>query len=155
MIKNKFGIFTILFTILALALLGKPLGGFINKLKDSDDWKAVLKETWDQIVIYSKKAGRSATREVLKVYCCITGDTLPIEDRILLLAGITYIIIPSDIIPIKKYGILGILDDAAVIAYVENKLKRCITPEINEKVESTLTKWFGPEIVHDPVLPAE
>lgn len=155
MFKNKFGIFTILFTILALALLGKPLGGFIKKLKDSDDWKSALKETWGQIVIYSKKAGRSATREVLKVYFSVTGDTLPIEDRIILLAGITYIIIPSDIIPIKKFGILGILDDAAVIAYVENKLKRCLTPEINEKVESTLTKWYGPEIVHGPVLPAE
>lgn len=155
MIKNKVGIFTILFTILALALLGKPLGGFIRKLKDSDDWKEVLRETWDQIVIYSKQAGRSATREVLRVYFSITGDTLPIEDRIILLAGIIYIVIPSDFVPVKKYGILGILDDAAVLAYVENKLKHCMTPEINEKVESTLTKWFGPELVLEPVRPAE
>lgn len=153
MYKSKFGIFTILFTILALALLGKPLSGFVKKLKGSEDWKAVLKETWDQIVLYSKKAGRSATREVLKVYYAITGDTLPIEDRIILLAGITYIIIPGDFVPIRKFGILGILDDAAVFAYIENKLKKCMTPELNEKVESTLTKWFGNEIVTEPIIP--
>ena len=153
MYKSKLGIFTILFTILALALLGKPLSGFVKKLKDSEDWKAVLKETWDQIVLYSKKAGRSATREVLKVYYAIAGDTLPIEDRIILLAGIIYIIIPGDLVPIRKFGILGILDDAAVFAYIENKLRKCMTPELNEKVESTLTKWFGNEIVTEPVIP--
>ena len=115
------------------------------------NWESVLRETWDQIVIYSKKAGRDATREVLKVFFSITGDSLPVEDRIILFAGITYIILPSDILPVKKFGILGILDDAAVFAYVENKLKRCMTPEINEKVESTLTKWFGHELVVEPI----
>lgn len=151
--KNKFSTFTILFTILALALMGKPLGNFVKKIKDGEDWKAVLKETWDQIVICAKKAGRDATREVLKVFYAITGDTLPIEDRLILLAALTYIIIPGDLIPVRKFGILGIVDDAAILAYIENKLKKCMTPDLNDKVESTLTKWFGNEIVTDTIIP--
>lgn len=155
MYKKQFGIFAFLFTILALALMGKPLSKFVKKLKDSDDWKVVLQETWDQIVLYSKKAGRSATRQILKVYYAITGDTLPIEDRIILLAGITYIIVPGDLIPVKKYGLLGILDDAVVLAYIENKLKKCMTPELNDKVETTLTQWFGNELVTETIIPGE
>ncbi len=152
MFKSKFGFFTILFTILALALLEKPVSGFIKKVKGGEDWKAVLKDTWNRIVLYSRKAGRSATREVLKLYFAITGDTLQIEDRIILLAGLTYIVIPGDLVSIRKFGLLGVLDDAVVLAYIENKLMKCMTPELNEKVESTLTQWFGNEIVTELVM---
>lgn len=44
-------------------------------------------------------------------------------------------------------GLLGILDDAAVIAYVYNRISKKITVEITNKVEETLDNWFGAEAV--------
>ena len=43
--------------------------------------------------------------------------------------------------------LLGVLDDVAVAAWIYNKIGDSITPAIERKVEETLDKWFGPEII--------
>ena len=50
-------------------------------------------------------------------------------------------------VPRKVLGFLGILDDAAVIAYVYKKISSKITAEITNKVNDTLDQWFGGEVV--------
>jgi uncharacterized membrane protein YkvA (DUF1232 family) len=42
---------------------------------------------------------------------------------------------------------LGILDDAAVVAYIYKKVSNKVTAEITNKVEDTLDRWFGAEAV--------
>lgn len=148
---NKNTIITILLTILALALLGRPIDDFVNKLKGRSDWKTLLDDAWDHIVLYSRKAGRNASREVLRVYFAVTSDFLPMADRLILIAALIYVVIPDDFLPVKRFGLVGIIDDAAVVAYMENKLRRCMTKELNEKVESILYKWFGPERVFEKI----
>lgn len=129
-----------------------PFGNFFNRIRNKEEWSATLKNIWDHIVLYSKNAGRDATREVLKAFFIIKESSIPLEERIILLAGITYIVIPNDLLPAKKLGVLGLLDDATVMAYVDRKLRKSMTPEINDKVESTLNQWFGPEYVYTKIL---
>ena len=129
-----------------------PFGNFFNRVRDKEEWSATLRNIWDHIVLFSKTAGRSATREVLKAFFIIKDGSIPLEERIILLAGITYVVIPNDLLPAKKFGILGILDDATVMAYINRKLHQCMTPDINDKVESTLNQWFGPEYVFTKIL---
>ena len=62
-------------------------------------------------------------------------------------AGIIYIVVPSDLLPRKILGLLGILDDAAVAAWLYNKVGSKITPDIELKADMKLDEWFGPEIV--------
>ena len=50
-----------------------------------------------------------------------------------------------DLIPSAVYKFLGILDDGVALLYVYKKIQDKITPEIKEKVEDTLNKWFGVE----------
>jgi uncharacterized membrane protein YkvA (DUF1232 family) len=48
-----------------------------------------------------------------------------------------------DLIPRVVYKFMGILDDGLALLYVYRKIKDKITPEINDKVDSTLNDWFG------------
>lgn len=62
-------------------------------------------------------------------------------EKALIYGAIAYIIIPSDLIPRRTLSVLGILDDAAVVAYMyklqksQTKLK---TPSTNG---SALKQW--------------
>ena len=55
--------------------------------------------------------------------------------------------VPSDLLPRRVLGWLGMLDDAGVAVWLYNKVGSKITPEIEQKVARTLDEWFGPEII--------
>lgn len=132
--------------ILVFAILGKPAGRLLDKLKGVD-WKTFSDAAWRKIVAFSKDAGRSATRIVLIFYYTLTGSNLSTLEKALLYAGIIYIVVPRDLLPRRIFGLLGLVDDAAVGAWVYSRIKKNITPEVIQKAEETLDKWFGPEKV--------
>ena len=45
----------------------------------------------------------------------------------------------------ETYGIFGVLDEFVAINFVINRVSKRITPDIENKVKSTLDEWFGPE----------
>lgn len=137
---------TIIFLILVYAIIGKPTGWLTELIKKAD-WKALTQNAWDKIVLYSKRAGRSATREVLKLYYVLASDTLSTFEKALVYAGILYIVLPIDLLPRTILGWLGILDDVGVAVWLYSKIEDSFTPEIERKVEETLNEWFGPEVV--------
>lgn len=138
-----------LFTLVCI-ILGRPVGRLSKKL-EGVDWKTIAQGLWDIIVLYSKKAGRSATRLVLRYYYAMTEGDLQTIDKVLIYAAIIYIAVPRDFLPKSVFGWLGVLDDAGAAAFVYAKVKNHITDEVERKVEDTLNKWFGPEIVTDRI----
>ena len=143
-------IITICLLILVYSILKKPIGSLVIKLKGVD-WKKLASDAWDRIVSAYKKIGRTASRYALLFYYTLSEGTLTTLDKALLYAGIIYIAVPGDLLPRRVLGLLGILDDAAVVAWVYNKVKKNITPAIEAKVEATLDKWFGPVVVTGPL----
>ena len=51
---------TICLLILAFWFLGKPVGNLVSKLGDVD-WNKLTHTAWENIVKYSRKAGRQAS----------------------------------------------------------------------------------------------
>ncbi|MGM9735462.1 MAG: DUF1232 domain-containing protein [Candidatus Cryptobacteroides sp.] len=139
-------IITICLLILVYSILKRPVGGLLKKLEDVD-WKKITQDAWKKIVTYSKKLGRATTRELLKFYYVMSEGDLSSFEKALVYAGIIYIAVPSDLLPRKVLGWLGVLDDVGVAAWIYDKIGNRITPAINLKVEMTLDDWFGPEIV--------
>ena len=135
-------IIVICLMILVLRIFGQPISWLVDKLNDVD-WKKVSRDAWNKIVKYSKKAGRSATRMVLYFYYVMTEGNLSIGDKALLYGGIIYVIVPRDLLPRRVFKALGLVDDVAVSAWIYNKIKNNITPEIEAKVGETLDRWFG------------
>ena len=139
-------IITLCILVLVYLIKGKPIDGLLQQLKDVD-WKSKFIEIWDKLKTYALKAGRVATKPILTFYYVMQDSETTTLDKALIYGAIAYIVIPADLLPRKVLGLLGILDDAAVIAYVYKKISNKITAEITNKVEDTLDSWFGAVVV--------
>lgn len=95
-----------------------------------------------QIKMYAKKAGRFATKPLLELYFVLRDDATPVSDKALIVAALAYVFVPTDLIPFRKFGLLGWLDESISITYAYNKVKKRITPQIEFEVERILDGWF-------------
>ena len=139
-------IITLCILLLAYHLIGKPVGRLLERLRNVD-WKTQFSQLWDKLKTYALKAGRVATKPILTFYYVMQDSETTTLDKVLIYGAIAYIVIPADLLPRKVLGLLGILDDAAVIAYVYKKISNKITAEITNLVENTLDHWFGAEVI--------
>lgn len=124
--------------IIACAVLGKSIG----KLKEVN-WGEVASIIWGYIKSFGLKAGRSACTPLLYFYYVMSDEGTSFTDKAIIYGAILYIISPFDLLPRRIIGLLGILDDAVVTAFVLKKIKDKITPEIEASVSATLDEWFG------------
>lgn len=137
-------------TLLILSVFDKPVDKLLGRLKGVS-WKDAISDSWNNIVRFARKAGRDITRTALLFFYTLKNGELTPAEKALLYAGIIYIIVPSDFLPRRVLGLLGILDDVAVTAWIYNKIHKKITPAIMQDTETTLTSWFGPEVSFRPM----
>lgn len=100
-------------------------------------------QLWENIKTYSKKVGRVAARPVLLLYFVMTEDSTPRSTKVLIGSALAYLVLPINIISMKKHPFMGWVDEAASIAIVYQKVKKYITPEIERKTDEVLDKWFA------------
>lgn len=139
-------IITLCILVLVYLMMGKPVDELLEQLK-STDWKSKFAQLWDKIKTYALRAGRVATKPILTFYYVMSQSETTTLEKALIYGAIAYIVIPSDLLPRRVLGWLGILDDAAVIAYVYNKVSNKVTAAIRNQVDSQLDEWFGAEII--------
>lgn len=140
---------TICLILLIYSILKRgPVEPLNEKVRDAK-WERYVRNAWKNILAFSKKAGREATRVVLRLYYVLKDGNLSATDKALVYAGIIYIVVPHDLLPKKTLGLLGLVDDAAVISWLMKKLKGSVTPEVEQKVNDTLNEWFGYEVSID------
>ena len=141
-------ILTICILVLVYLMMGKPVDELLEQLK-STDWKSKFAHLWDKIKTYALRAGRVATKPILTFYYVMHQTETTTMEKALIYGAIAYIVIPSDLLPRRALSILGILDDAAVIAYVYNKVSSKVTAAIRNQVDTQLDEWFGAEIIEE------
>ena len=139
-------IITLCILLLAYHLIGKPVGRLLDRLRNVD-WKTQFALLWDKLKTYALQAGRVATKPILTFYYVMHQTETTTLEKALIYGALAYIIIPSDLLPRRTLSVLGILDDAAVVAYIYKKVSNKVTAEITNKVEDTLDQWFGAEAV--------
>ncbi len=100
-----------------------------------------------KIKMYAKQVGRVAAKPVLELYFVLKEDSTPRSEKAWIIAALAYIFVPLDLIPFRKFGLLGWLDEAAAIAFAYNKVKKHITPQISFEVDRLLDLWFSDNIV--------
>ena len=131
-------------TILAYCILGKDIKALMEKIGDVD-WKRKADEVMEWLRPYAIKVGRVAAKPLLQFYYVMTDEKTSTLDRVLVYAAILYTISPVSLVPSAVFKVLGILDEGAAMLYVYKKVKECITPDIDRKVDNTLNEWFGAE----------
>lgn len=97
---------------------------------------------WNGITRYSKRVGRIATRPLLLLYYVMKSPDTPKRDKVIISAAIAYVVLPINIISVKRFPIIGWVDEVLSIAVAYDRMKRHITPEMERKADEQLDKWF-------------
>lgn len=76
----------------------------------------------------------------------VSDKSVPYKTRIIFIAALGYLILPTDLVSDILPG-LGFTDDAAFIAYAISNASVYITPEIKDKAMNMLIKLVGKDHV--------
>lgn len=128
-------------TILVYSILGRPVEKLVDRL-GAIDWKRYADNAWRWMRDKAGYLGITVVRKMLLLWYVLKDDSTSLLDRALILGSIVYIVSPTDLLPRAAFHLLGICDDAAVLAYVYNKVKSKITPEMEAEVDDILRQWF-------------
>lgn len=107
--------------------------GYANKFSQSDFVEKISK--------VAKRAGAKLVYTALILYYTLQSDKVSKTDKAIIIAALGYMISPLDVIP-DAIPIAGLTDDFAVLFYVLKKVWVNVDPEIKEKAQAKLTKWF-------------
>tara|TARA_Y100001978_G_scaffold4843_1_gene4002 strand:+ start:1068 stop:1505 length:438 start_codon:yes stop_codon:yes gene_type:complete len=88
-----------------------------------------------------KRAGRSLARPALEALEMMLDPATPPQARLTLLAALTYLLVPTDLIP-DLLPVAGFSDDLVAITAVLGLCRNHITPEIRQRAQRRLDQWF-------------
>lgn len=102
-----------------------------------------LPELWEKLKDNAKHLGRFTTKKALLMYYVLKSDTTPTSAKAVVYGALAYLVLPINLISVKRHPILGWADEVAAIALAYRKIKQYITPEMDQQAEETLDKWFA------------
>ena len=111
----------------------------IEKFKNAYNENSFVKKMRD----FSVKAGAKIVYTVYKLFYALKSDAVPLKDKIIAMAALGYFISPIDLIP-DIFSSIGLIDDAAILAWALGRIDQYITPDIDEKAREKVFKLFGP-----------
>jgi len=88
-----------------------------------------------------KRAGRSLARPALEALEMLLDPATPPQARLTLLAALTYLLVPTDLIP-DLLPVAGFSDDLVAITAMLGLCRNHITPEIRQRAQRRLDQWF-------------
>ena len=91
----------------------------------------------------AKRLGLTATKMMLELYYVLKSPNTSTGNKAIIVAALGYQLLPKDLLPRNKFGLLGLLDNGVTLAFAYNRVKKAITPEIERQVGETLVKCFG------------
>ena len=97
---------------------------------------------WEKITDYVKATSRTTARPVLLLYYVLRSPETPSSDKMLIVAALSYLVLPIDLISAKRLPIIGWIDEAVSLVYAYKKVWRYVTPEIESEVDNILERWF-------------
>jgi len=97
------------------------------------------------LVVFSKKIGKEVVLYVMIVYTLLRDSEVPTKVKVVLMAALGYLILPTDLI-CDLLPIIGFTDDVAFLTYVISSASEYITPEIKEKAKEKMGNWINANV---------
>ncbi|MCX5948524.1 MAG: DUF1232 domain-containing protein [Cyanobacteria bacterium] len=88
-----------------------------------------------------RRAGRTIARPALECFEMLIDGKTPHQSRLTVLAALTYLVLPLDLIP-DFIPAAGFSDDLVAITALLGLCTRHLTPEIRERAQRRLDLWF-------------
>lgn len=98
---------------------------------------------WQKTKDGAKRLGRGTTRQVLLMYYVLKSKDTPRGDKLIVYSALAYLILPVNLISMKRHPVVGWMDEAASIAAAFQKIRKNITPEMERQADQTLDRWFA------------
>ena len=88
-----------------------------------------------------RRAGRTIARPALECFEMLLDGGTPHQARLTVLAALTYLLLPLDLIP-DFIPAAGFSDDLVAITALLGLCTRHLTPAIKQRAQSRLDQWF-------------
>ena len=88
-----------------------------------------------------RRAGRTIARPALECYEMLVDGATPHQARLTVLAALTYLMVPLDLIP-DFLPAAGFSDDMVALTALLGLCSRHITPAIRSRAKDRLERWF-------------
>lgn len=88
-----------------------------------------------------KRAGRSIARPAVECFETLVDGETPHQVRLTMLAALTYLLLPLDLIP-DFIPAAGFSDDLVALTALLGLCSRHVTPAIRERAQRRLDRWF-------------
>lgn len=100
---------------------------------------------WNVIQTNAERFGIESTRVMLELFYVLKSPETSMINKTLIVTALGYQLLPEDVLPREKYGLLGFLDNFVTIGFAYSKVKSSVTPQIANQVNNILYQWFGVE----------
>ena len=127
-------------------------------LKDFDP-EAHIEETenhysdgkfWDKVMKYGKQAGKTTVYYSLLLFYAAKSPEIPKSTKLIIVGALSYLIFPIDLIP-DFIPVVGLADDASVIAAAVFKVISHIDENIKNKAKVKMNKILGVNFDDDEI----
>lgn len=90
-----------------------------------------------------RRAGRTLARPALECFEMLLDGSTPHQARLTVLAALTYLLVPLDLIP-DFIPAAGFSDDMVALTALLGLCTRHLTPAIRQRAQRRLDRWFPP-----------
>ena len=90
-----------------------------------------------------RRAGRTIARPALECFEMLIDGSTPHQARLTVLAALTYLVLPLDLIP-DFIPAAGFTDDMVALTALLGLCTRHVTPVIKDRAQRRLDQWFPP-----------
>jgi len=87
------------------------------------------------------RAGRTIAQPALEAFEMVIDASTPTQVRVTMLAALTYLLMPMDLVP-DFIPVAGFSDDLVALTAVISLWNSHITPEIRNRARQKLDRWF-------------
>lgn len=101
----------------------------------------------DKLKVAGKKIGSKVVFYVLIMVILISDTRIPLRVRLVFMAALGYLILPTDLVA-DLLPVIGFTDDIAFLTYAISSAREYITPEVKDKAKAKLGKWID-EVAED------
>ncbi len=104
--------------------------GYYDELQLANKLKSAGKKIGSQVIYY-----------VVILVMLISDNKIPLKVRLVFMAAIGYLILPSDLVA-DIIPAIGFTDDIAFLTYAISNAQEYITPEVKIKAKEKLGQWI-------------
>ena len=101
-------------------------------------------QLFDKLRFVSKKIGSKVVFYII-IMAMLIGDTkIPLKVRLVFMAALGYLILPTDLVA-DLLPAIGFTDDIAFLTFAISSAREYITPEVKDKAKQKLGQWVNKE----------